>query len=165
MWHPEGRLASCATQPGFVLGLSLCGSRPASFLLMFSRLFSRDDLRRPRLWMLLWLLPYLVFGVWASPFHLHTPDGREMSMSALAETVSESHSLSHTQHCVEKTSDTKDAGDCLLCDWSAHASVLLVSAPFVRPSVRTRLVFLATPQFPRSLFTRNTRNRGPPRLS
>ncbi len=140
-------------------------SRLLLSLTTMPRLSTRRDLRRPQPFLLLWMLPYFVFSVWASPFHLHTPDGREMSMSALAEVVSGSRSPSHTQHKIEKTSDTKDAGDCFLCDWNAHASALLVSAAFVRPSVRTRLVSPAAPKFLLSRFTRNTRNRGPPRSS
>lgn len=121
--------------------------------------------RKSRPWLMALLLPYLVFGVWASPFHIHTPDGREMSMSALSEVISENHSPWHTQNRIKKTSDTQDAGDCLLCDWNAHASALLVCVAALRPSINTQLVSFEAPPLPLSLFRRNARSRGPPHLS
>jgi len=141
---------------------------------MFSHLFSRDDLRRPRLWMLLWLLPYLVFSVWSTPLHIHTPDGREVPLAFLlgapsstrsaheSQLESSSHNAGQVGHQVGHSAQTQSAGECFLCEWSAHASALSVATPFRCPTSRAQIVSFDAPSSPRFFLAHVSRNRGPP---
>lgn len=133
---------------------------------------SRADLRRPQPWILLWMLPYLVFSVLASPFHLHSADGREMSLSALAKAISGARSSSHDSHQrdshqrdshhVEKSGATTNAGECFSCEWSANASSFAVAMSFPLPVERAQIVAPTLWQTPRFLAMRTSRSRGPP---
>lgn len=129
-----------------------------SYTTMF-RFFSRDDLRRPQ-WLLLWMFPYLVFSVWASPLHSHTSDGREIALPSLVNAPQSSTRSDSAQ--VEKAA-THIAGECFLCDWNASASSTQIAvASFVLPIERTQTVAFGSSQSPRFCRARVSRNRGPP---
>lgn len=175
LWHPEGRFKRCATK---ALRFKRCATEAVteaavaarvSPFLMFS-LLGRDDLRRPRLWMLLWLLPYFVFSVWSTPLHGHTPAGREVPLSFVFGAPSStrsaleaaSKSSFHETKQIGHGSQTQSVGECFLCEWGAHVSAISVAVPFRRPILRAQIVVIDAPSSPHSFLSRISRNRGPP---
>lgn len=112
--------------------------------------------RRTRHWLLLWLLPYLVFSVASEGFHAHDIVPLGGAQAALQGSASHSHSS------LKATTEPTAAAECFACDWSASSASHLTATT---PVTVTRSVTVASTSFLFSLPTLPTavwHNRGPP---
>lgn len=111
---------------------------------------------RSRRWLLLWLLPYLVFNVASEGFHVH-------DLVPLDKAQTTTHGSANLSHGALKASAAPTAvTECFACDWSASSASYL--AP-TTPLAILHSVTAAPTSFLLSLQTRATsvwHNRGPP---
>lgn len=111
--------------------------------------------RSNRPWLLLWLLPYLVFSVASEGFHAHdlVPPGKQITAQGRA---------SHSHASLKAIAAPTTTAECFACDWAASsASYLATTTPLAvtRSVTVTPTSFQFSLQaFPASLW----HNRGPP---